>query len=137
MPLNPSHHYQISFPALSDYGISSIVPRFIGLRNIKFHSPLYRIMEYQNHRSPVYRIMESQKKKTSFPGCRITEVHSSSIFLTVLSPSISQYVTQIQSSQKNCHLPFCRITKCQKVSSLSVSHQGLSLNTIVDNHLPQ
>jgi len=52
---------QISFPALSDYGISN-----------KFHPPLCRITE-------------SQKKRLS-SVCRITEGHSSSIFLTVSSP---------------------------------------------------
>jgi len=50
---------QISFPALSDYGISNFIPRFVGLRNIK--------------------------KRLSLV-CRITEGHSSSIFLTMPSP---------------------------------------------------
>jgi len=43
MSLNPSHHYQISFPALSEYGISNVIPRFIGIRSIKFHSPVGRM----------------------------------------------------------------------------------------------
>jgi len=49
MSLNPSHHYQISFPSLSDYGIP------------KFHSPLGRITESKKRHSPVYRITESKK----------------------------------------------------------------------------
>jgi len=53
MSLNPSHHYQISFPALSEHEISNVIPRFIGIRNIKCHSPVYRITE---------------RKKMSFPG---------------------------------------------------------------------
>jgi len=49
MSLNPSRHYQISFPALSEYGIPNVIPRFVGTRNIKFHSPVGRITEvYSN-----------------------------------------------------------------------------------------
>jgi len=76
--------------------IKIIIPRFIGLRNIKqvsflglsdygisnkFHSPIYRITEYQTKfHSPVYRITECQTsfiprfiglrniKQGSFPG---------------------------------------------------------------------
>ena len=60
MSLNPSHHYQISFPASSEHGISNIIPRFVGLRNIKFHSPLCRNTEYQI-------------SQVSFPVCRMTK----------------------------------------------------------------
>jgi len=57
MSLNPSHHYQISFPALSEQGISMFIPSFVGTRNINVHSPLCRNTEYQ----------------VSFPVCRMTK----------------------------------------------------------------
>ena len=105
---------KISFPAWSDYGIP------------KFHSPLGRITEYQNviprsiglrkvkkKRLPLlYRITEKKKKKTSSPTlldygisneclspvCRITEGHSSSIFLTMSSPSMLDNETSLKFS---------------------------------------
>ena len=65
---------QISFLALSDYGISNFIPRFVGLRNIKFHSPLCRIMEYQ---------------KTSFPGLPDYGRSLKFYFLKNVIPSVS------------------------------------------------
>ena len=48
-PLCRITEYQISFPALSEYGIPNVIPRFVGTRNIKFHSPVGRITEvYSN-----------------------------------------------------------------------------------------
>ena len=45
--------------------LSNFIPRFVGIRKIKCHSPVYRNTEYQNHHSPFCRITEYQK---SFPG---------------------------------------------------------------------
>jgi len=48
-PLCRNTEYQCSFPGLSEHGISMFIPRFIGIRNIKFHSPVSRITEvYSN-----------------------------------------------------------------------------------------
>jgi len=71
-----------SFPVLSDYGIPKVIPRFIGLRNIKCHSPVYRNTESKKIIIIIIIIRLS-------PVCRITEGHSSSIFLTVSPPSMS------------------------------------------------
>jgi len=88
----------LSLPFIFPKGV---IPRFVGSRNIKFHSPINRITEYQISFPALsdYEIWN----KVSFPGlsdygisnkclspvCRITEGHSSSIFLTVSSPSMS------------------------------------------------
>ena len=130
-PLCRNTEYQISFPALSEHGISNFhsplcrnteyqchsplcrnteyqisIPRFVGTRNIKFHSPLFRSTEYQ----------------MSFPA--LSE-HGISMFIPRLSEyGISNFIprlaglrkfTQIQFSQVS--FPVCRMTKCQKKSS--------------------
>jgi len=88
MSLNPSHHYQISFPALSEHGISNFIPRFVGTRNIKCHSPVYRNTEYQ----------------VSFPVCRMTKCqkcHSQCVWsrdvtnqnVCFYKPSVYKYIS--------------------------------------------
>ena len=96
--------YQVSFPGLSDYGISN-----------KFHSPVYRITEYQTRFIP--RFIGISNKCLS-PVCRITEGHSSSIFLIVSSPSISDNEASLNFNFLKkiviyrCHPPACLVKGC-------------------------
>ena len=148
MSLNPSHHYQMSFPGLSEYGIPNVISRFIGIRNIKCHSPVYWNTEYQ----------------VSFPGWPEYGISS---FIPRLA-GLRKF-TQIQFSQVS--FPVCRMTKCQKchpqcVWSKDVTNQNvcfykpsvykyiskfsnvysrscfpfiylhITINTAVDNHFP-
>jgi len=39
MSLNPSHHYQISFPGLTEHGITNIIPHIVGIQNIRCSFP--------------------------------------------------------------------------------------------------
>ena len=96
---------QVSFPDLSDYGISNKVS-FPGLSDYgisnKFHSPVYRITEYQTKfHSPVYWITEYQTrfiprfiglrniKQVSFLGL---SDYGGSLKFYFLNSVISQYV---------------------------------------------
>ena len=62
----------MSFPRSSKYRISSVIPRFIGIRNIKFHSPVGRITEvYSNSvfSSVIPRLSDDEMSKKSHPQC--------------------------------------------------------------------
>ena len=70
-----------SFPVLSEYGIPKVIPRFIGIRSIKCHSPVYQNTEYQ---TSFPGLSDYGKGKRLSPVCRITEVHSNSVFSSVI-----------------------------------------------------
>jgi len=161
MSLNPSHHYQMSFPHLSDYGIPKVVPRFIGLRSIKvvprfiglrntkiivprfielwnINSFIPRFVGLRNIKIIVPRFIGLRNNKCLSSVCRITEGHSGSIFLTVSSPSMSNNETSLNFSfLKKLSSPDLSDNEMPKGVIPSVSGQGLSLNTVADNHLPQ
>jgi len=74
MSLNPSHHYQISFPALSEHGISMFIPRFVGTRNIKRHSPF---VGWRNVKSviPVCLVQRCHQSKCLFLQTISLQIH--------------------------------------------------------------
>jgi len=98
MSLNPSHHYQISFPGWLEYGISNVIPQFIGIRSIKFHSPVGRITEvYSNSvfSSVVPRLSDDGMSKVSSPVCLVQRCHRSKcLFLQTISLRIHFKISQ-------------------------------------------
>ena len=102
-PLCRNTEYQISFPGLSKFGVSNVIPRFIEIRNIKCHSPIYRITE---------------RKKRLSPVCRITEVHSNSVFSSVI-PCLSEDEMSKVSSPV-CLVQRCHQSKCLFLQTISL-----------------
>jgi len=108
MSLNLSHHYQTKFHSpvyrITEYQ-TSFIPRFIGLRNIKQGS-FPGLSDY------------GISNKCLSPVCRITEGHSSSIFLIVSSPSISDNEASLNFNFLKkiviyrCHPPACLVKGC-------------------------
>jgi len=94
--------------------LSNFIPRFVGTRNIKFHSPLCRNTEYQmsfpglsEHgiSSVIPRLSDDEMSKVSFPVCLVQRCHQSKcLFLQTISLQI--------------HFKFPNTT----------------INTVVDNH---
>jgi len=62
---HPQLHQKTRCHSLFRTNIKVIIPRFVGIRNIKFHSPFCRINGIPK---VIPRFIGLRKKKTSFPG---------------------------------------------------------------------
>jgi len=91
-PVYRNTEYQMSFPGLLEYGISSVIPRLAGIRNIKFHSPVGRITKvYSNSvfSSVIPRLSDDEMSKVSSPVCLVQRCHQSKcLFLQTISLQI-------------------------------------------------
>ena len=99
-PVSSENEMSLNFSHL----ISNFIPRFVGTRNIKFHSPLCRNTEYQmsfpglsEHgiSSVIPRLSDDEMSKVSFPVCLVQRCHQSKcLFLQTISLQIHFKISQ-------------------------------------------
>ena len=79
MSLNPSHHYQISFLALSEHGISMFIPRFVSFPALSEHGIS----------SVIPRLSDDEMSKVSSLVCLVQRCHQSKcLFLQTIGSQI-------------------------------------------------
>jgi len=113
---------RLSFPALSEYGISNFIPRFVGLTEYQKSFPDLSDYGRKKRLSPVCRITEVHSnsafsKNSHLPVCRITRRHP--ISFSSIIPRLSDDEMSKMSSRV-CLVQRCHQSKCLFLQSVSL-----------------
>ena len=141
-PVSSENEMSLNFSHL----ISNFIPRFVGTRNIKFHSPLCRNTEYQSYHSPFWRRTECRQSHR--PICRMTRRHSIS-FSSVFPRCVGW--RNVKNVIPSVSGPEMSPIKCLFLQTISLpihfktshyqfkilfSFLHIAINTVADNHFP-